>query len=261
MNNESFGQGYADEYDIIYGDKNYDTECDILESAFKRYTDKPIKTVLDMGCGTGNHAIPLARRGYSVTGIDRSPSMLQNAERKILTVVPPLEDDQIRFIEGDVRELNLKQNFDAVIMMFSVLGLQTTNGDVLSALQSVRKHLNPGGVFVFDVWYGPAVLTIRPSDRIRVIPIENGQVIRSASGSLDILHHLCGVHFHLWRLIDSQLINETNETQWTRYFFPQELAFFMEQAKLKLVNLSAFGDIDQEPTDESWNVFGVAHAI
>src|ERR1051325_9651584 len=151
MNDQGFGQGYADEYDILYGDKNYDIECNMLESAFKRYANLPIRTILDMGCGTGNHSIPLAQRGYSMTGVDRSPSMLEHAKQKILTIVPPLKDDQIRFLEGDVRELDLNQNFDAAIMMFSVLGLQTTNSDVLSALRSVRKHLSPRGVFAFDV--------------------------------------------------------------------------------------------------------------
>jgi len=261
MSDQDFGQGYADEYDVLYGDKNYETECDMLEAAFTRYTNAPIKTILDVGCGTGNHAIPLAQRGYSVTGVDRSPAMLENARQKLLKGTPPLKDNQIKFLEGDARELDLNQNFDAVIMMFSVLGLQTTNADVLSALRLVRKNLKPGGIFAFDVWYGPAVLTIRPNDRIRVIPIENGQVIRSATGTLDIQRHLCAVHFHLWRMVNSHLVSETDETQSTRYFFPQELALFMEQANLELVHISAFGDLDQQPTDQTWNVFVVGRAV
>ena len=261
MSDHGFSKGYADEYDILYGDKNYEAECDILEAAFARYKSTAIKTILDVGCGTGNHAIPLAHRGYAVTGVDRSPSMLEHAQQKLLTDVLPLDNNQIKFLEGDARELDLGQTFDAVLMMFSVLGLQTTNADVISTLLSVRKNLKLGGIFVFDVWYGPAVLTIRPSDRIRVIPIENGQVIRSASGTLDILRHLCGVHFHLWRMIDSQLVSETDEMQWTRYFFPQELALFMKQANLELIHISAFGDLDQQPTDQTWNVFVVARAV
>jgi hypothetical protein len=114
---------------------------------------------------------------------------------------------------------------------------------------------------VFDVWYGPAVLTIRPSDRIKVMPTEDGQVIRSASGKLDILRHLSGVHFHVWRLSNSRLINEADEVQWTRYFFPQELSFFMEQAQLELVHMSAVENLDQEPTDKTWNILVVGKAV
>lgn len=260
MSDEDFGQGYADEYDVLYGDKDYEAECDILETVFTRFCDTPVKTILDVGCGTGSHAIPLAHRGYKVTGVDRSVSMLEHAKLKAQSSSKLLKKDQIKFLQGDARNLDLKQNFDAVVMMFSVLGLQTTNADVFSALCSVRQNLKPGGVFVFDVWYGPAVLTIRPSDRVRIIPIENGQVIRSASGALDIPRHLCGVHFHLWRLSNSQLINETDETQWTRYFFPQELAFFMEQAKLELLNISVLENLNQKPTDETWNVLVVGKA-
>ncbi len=258
MSEQGFGQGYSDEYDIVYGDKDYEAECNSLEAVFSRYSSAPIKTILDVGCGTGSHAIPLARRGYKVTGVDRSQGMLEHARRK--AGVQLLGGEQIEFFQGDARSLDLSQKFDSVLMMFSVLGLQTTNSDVFSALCSARQNLRPGGIFVCDVWYGPAVLTIRPSDRIKVMPIENGQVIRSASGSLDIIRHLCGVHFHLWRLHNSKLVNEADETQWTRYFFPQELSFFMEQANLELVNMSALGDLDQDPTDETWNIMVVGKA-
>ena len=57
---EMFGAVYADAYDLLYQDKDYDAECDLIESLFKNYGESGIKSVLDLGCGTGNHAVPLA---------------------------------------------------------------------------------------------------------------------------------------------------------------------------------------------------------
>jgi len=261
MSDIQFGREYADEYDILYSDKDYEAECNLLEDVFKRYGKGPIKNILDIGCGTGSHAIPLALRGYQVVGVDRSAEMLDHAQRKLHGGLQSSMDRQIRFMQGDARTLDLHQEFDAAIMMFSVLGLLTTNADVLAALRAVRRSLKKEGLFVFDVWFGPAVLTIRPGDRIKIIPTENGQVIRTASGSLDILRHLSSVHFHVWHLRNAQLENEADEIQWTRYFFPQELALFMEQSKLELIHMCAVEDLDQVPTDRTWNVLVVAKAV
>ena len=60
---ESFGPEYADAYDALYADKDYDAECDLLERIFRR-VGRPVRTVLDLGCGTGAHAVRLAQRGY-----------------------------------------------------------------------------------------------------------------------------------------------------------------------------------------------------
>jgi len=79
MSDQVFGQAYADQYDLLYHDKDYEAECDLLEEVFRRYGQEPIKSILDLGCGTGNHAILLARRGYRVTGVDLSADMLAHA--------------------------------------------------------------------------------------------------------------------------------------------------------------------------------------
>jgi len=257
MSDLVFGQAYADQYDLLYHDKDYEAECDVLEEIFRRYADEPVHTLLDLGCGTGNHALPLARRGYQVTGVDRSPDMLAQARQKALSEAQgaPI------FCEGDVRQVELSQPFDAVLMMFAVLGYQLTNQDVLAALCAVRRHLKPGGLFVYDVWYGPAVLAIRPGDRVKVIPTSDGKVIRAASGTLDTDRHVAEVHYQLWRLSGQRLVSETSETHAMRYFFPQELAFYLTSAALAPVHLAAFPTLDQRPSQDTWNVLGVARAI
>lgn len=59
----SFGEGLARIYDLIYEDKDYEGECDFIGEIFQRFSSHPVETILDGGCGTGGHVIPLARRG------------------------------------------------------------------------------------------------------------------------------------------------------------------------------------------------------
>lgn len=249
---EQFSSAYSSTYDSQYSDKDYEAECDLIERFFKAYEAKKVHTVLDLGCGTGNHAIPLAQRGYSVAGVDRSPGMLEAARSKSSTV---------EFLQGDVRTCDLGRQFDAALMMFAVLGYQLTNADALAALRTARRHLQPGGLFIFDVWYGPAVLNQRPSERVRVIPTPEGQLVRAVSSSLDSRQDKCTVNYHLWHLSSEHLIAEWKETHEMRYFFPLELELLLESASLKLVHLSPFPEFDGEPDETSWNVIGAAQAI
>lgn len=254
-----FGSDYAGRYDFLYQDKDYERECDMLADVFTRFADGPVQSVLDLGCGTGNHALPLARRGFAVTGVDRSPGMLEQASRKADALA--LGDIRPTFRQGDVRDLHLGQTFDAVLMMFAVLGYQLTNENVASALATVRRHLKPGGLFAFDIWYGPAVLAIRPGERVKTIPAPDGTVIRAASTTMDSFRQLAEVRYRMWHVRESGPVVETTETHQMRYFFPQELALFLEHARLRLVHFSDFGALDRSPDDSTWNTLAIAEAV
>ena len=255
MSDAVFKQGYADQYDLFYGDKDYESECDLLEQAFQRYSKESAQTILDLGCGTGNHSIPLARRGYKVHGVDLSEDMLAHAVEKAQKETikyPPV------FSQGDVRSVDLGKQFDAALMMFAVLGYQLTNEDVIATLRTVRNHLKPGGLFIFDVWYGPAVLAIRLSERVKIIPTVDGKVIRTATGSLDTTHHLGKVCYHVWQLSGDRVISETEEAHAMRFFFSMELELLLSICGLRLESLTAFPSLEKSADVTSWNVLVVA---
>src|SRR5262249_51990165 len=120
-----FGADYAAAYDTLYEDKDYLAECDLIERVFELYGVGRVRSVLDLGCGTGGHSGPLAERGYEVTGVDRSPHMLERARVRTAAA---------RFELGEIGSLDLATTFDAVLMMFAVLSYQVGNADVQAAL-------------------------------------------------------------------------------------------------------------------------------
>ena len=251
-----FGHIYADAYDLIYRDKDYDRECELLERVFQEYAAKPVRKVLDLGCGTGNHTLRLAAKGYEVVGIDRSSDMLHIAKRKAQERGLPL-----RLHQADMRDLDLAETFDAVLMMFAVLGYQLENSDVLNALRTAHRHLHLDGLLVFDIWYGPAVLAQRPRDRVRIIETEDGTLLRTSSGELDIRRQICTVHFCLWHMNGDRVLKETKESHSMRYFFPQELELFLKISGFQLLRLGVFPDFDSDPDETTWNVMVVAGAV
>lgn len=257
--NTVFGPGYASVYDALYRDKDYAGECDLLTRLFAQYGDGPVGSVLDLGCGTGGHAIPLAGRGLTVTGVDAAPAMLDIARGKVAALAG--SGAPIDFIAGDIRMLRLNRLFDAAIMMFAVLGYQRTDGDVLSTLASVRRHLVPGGLFLFDFWYGPAVMNLRPEDRVRSIQQADGYIRRTTRTDIDTDARICRVHFTVAHTIGEQRLEDVQETHGMRFFFSDELQTFLTASGFGLEALRAFPDITRDADETTWNVIAIARAL
>lgn len=251
-----FGPEYADTYDSIYRSKDYDGEVDLIVRILLRHGFLGSRNLLDLGCGTGAHALRLAQRGHRVVGVDRSPEMLARARAKALVV----HDLSLEFHHADIRALQLGQQFDAVLMMFTVLGYQLSEADLMAALASVRRHLALGGLFIFDVWHGPAVLADRPAEREMSVVHGSGRVSRKTRALLDVSRHFCRVNFELERVDVGGRAEQWQEEHTVRYYFREELESALYQNHLELLHFSNFPD-DEAPADEqSWNAIGVAQA-
>jgi SAM-dependent methyltransferase len=253
-----FDSAYADNYDAMYAEKNYSKECDLVEQAVSKYGPSGAKQLLDVGCGTGGHAWEFAQRGYKVTGVDLSAAMLEVARSKTTELV---EGDRPRFVQGDARTFDAEHQHDVAIMMFAVVGYLVDNAAVASGLGNIRRHLRKGGLFICDFWYGPAVLSVRPGDRVRVMNTPSGKIIRAASTVLDTQAHTADVSFQLWTMSGGKAVSETNETHRMRYFFPQEMRMFLELSGFELVSMSAFPSLNEPLDDKSWNAVVVARAV
>lgn len=129
-------------YDVLMQEMPYGQWVEWTEKTWQE--DRP-RTVLDLGCGTGNIAIPLAQKGYVVTGIDVSPEMLAVAYDKMTEARV-----QIRWVEQDMRELSVPP-VDAVISFCDSLSYLTEEEDVKQTFRRVAESLKPGGWFLFDV--------------------------------------------------------------------------------------------------------------
>ncbi|OHB70885.1 MAG: hypothetical protein A2W23_09600 [Planctomycetes bacterium RBG_16_43_13] len=264
-----FTKGYAEAYDDLYYNKDYEKECDFIELAFRKY-DCQVSTILDLGCGTGGHALILARRGYHVVGVDRSQDMLDIALSKA-----EKEKLSVEFVQGDITGIDLHQKFDAVISMFAVMGYQTTNHALAEACRVASDHLSSDGLFLFDCWYGPAVLTERPGFRIKEImlddnpsipPLEKGgkggfegnsstgRIIRFTEPVVDTLTHTVETRFKVWNLQGDRLISETNESHLMRFLFPQEIRYFLEVTGFKDIRFCPFLELEKPLTEHDWNM-------
>lgn len=247
---------FAKYYDTIYSDKDYEHEIDVLEGIFTRYcASRPLK-ILDAGCGTGNHSILLAKRHYQVTGIDGSESMIDVARKKASVGRLPVD-----FRVMSLRELHLEEKYHACICMFNVIGYLTGNDEVLKSLRNIRTQLYAGSIFVFDFWYAPAVLAIKPSVRTKEAEKDGIRIVRSVQPSLNTLDKTCVSNYRLKAYRGDTLLDDIQEAHAVRFFFQDELMGFLTDSNFEPIKFCEFLDLNTDPTDKNWNAICISKAV
>jgi SAM-dependent methyltransferase len=252
---EQFGR-YSKYYDIIYKDKDYDVECKFIENALHELSGlKEPNSILDVGCGTGGHLIPLVKKGYKLTGLDISANMIEILRTKLKEsgVVADVKME-------DISNAFLDRTYDACICMFAALGYLTTNAKIHSSLRTIRRGLREGALLIMDFWYGPAVLTMRPSVRIKNVDNDGLNLLRIAIPELDTLHHLCNISYSLLVSRHDMIIDRVTETHVVRFFFPEELRHYLSENGFETLCFCEFPHLDRPASDQTWNVAVIAKA-
>jgi len=226
---------YARYYDLLYRDKDYVGEAQFIQQILQTYAPNACQ-LLELGCGTGLHAVLLAQQGYQVHGVDFSREMLQQSNSR-LSQLPPDIASNLKFTHGDICQVRINQRFDTVLSLFHVISYQTTNEDLLAAFNTVKEHLKPGGIFIFNVWYGPAVLTERPEVRIKQMENEEILVTRIAEPVMHPNENLVDVNYQITiRDKISNAVEEMHETHRMRYLFKPEINLLLNELGLKLID-------------------------
>ena len=108
--------------------------------------------ILEIGCGTGRVGLEIARRGKEVTGVDQAEAILDVFRRKLAAEAEPVRS-RVRLYRGDMRSFDLGKKFSLVLIPFRPLQHMLTLEDQLAALAAARRHLAPGGMLGFDVFF------------------------------------------------------------------------------------------------------------
>jgi len=249
---------YARYYDLLYKDKNYRKEADYVHQQIQNHFPGA-NSILELGCGTGAHGRELVEMGYELHGVDLSLEMLEAAQKRRAEMHPE-QANKLTFSQGDACSIRIARKFDVVLSLFHVMSYQLTNNKLLSAFATAKAHLRPGGIFLFDCWYGPAVLTEKPSVRIKRLGDETISVTRIAEPVMHYQENCVDVNYQL-------IINEKSsdafqvieETHRIRYIFKPEMEYFLEQNGFNVFECSEWMT-GKEPGADTWNVLCVAKA-
>jgi SAM-dependent methyltransferase len=207
---------------------NRKTETDFLEACFRKYArpaGRPVRTVVDLACGTGHHSLRLARRGYRMTALDLSAASIAFLRTEAARAGLP-----IRAAVGDMTDFVLPRPVEAAICMQDSQGHLLTNEALVAHLRAVRRNLRPGGVFVFDRlvpngWATPHARWVWTKRR-------RGITVRTSFRTLlnwDLARQTCEevMRFEVTTPGGRRVLSQRHTT---RVVFPQELRALVEVA-------------------------------
>jgi SAM-dependent methyltransferase len=236
--------------------ETYDAQHDTIPggddvSFFRDLARRSDGPVLELGCGTGRVAIPLAEAGLDVVGLDRSAAMLAVAtERR--RVLPADVRRRIRFVEGDMTDFRLPRRFGLVFAAFRVFMALPDEAAQRSALTAIRRHLRPGGLLSIDL-FDPRLDMLTPDARVQTerLEFEHPRTGNTVSASVErrVNDPLVQRFTMLWRFAekgsDGSLIREEFEELTLRWTYRYEMRHLLELSGFEIV--SEFSDFSGAP--------------
>lgn len=221
---------YSSYYDLLYSDKDYVAEANYINLLLKRF-NVPGNKLLEFGSGTGKHGRLLAGLGYTVTGVERSPEMVAQSE-----IIQGFNCQL-----GDIRTINLSHVYDAIVSLFHVISYQTSNESVISVFANAAKHLQVGGLFIFDVWYTPAVYAQRPEVRVKRMYDDTIEITRIAEPVVVHNDNRVDVNFSMFvRDKISNAVDTFAEIHPMRHFSLPELDLLAMITGFQIINSEEF---------------------
>lgn len=223
-------------YDLFTADVDYARWADYLERHFR--TGKlPIRTVLDLACGTGSLTCLLAERGYDMTGVDLSAEMLAVAMEKgrELSVEPPL------FLNQSMDRLDLYDTVDACVCCLDSVNYVTRPAVLRRAFQRVHLFLTPGGMFVFDINAPEKLMGL--DGQMFMDENEDAACIWRAEYSKR--RRICTYGMDIFTRTEGNLWLREEEVHEEYAYTPEELVSYLEEAGF--TDIRQFGNLSMRP--------------
>jgi SAM-dependent methyltransferase len=225
---------FGDDYSRIYLPflSAHRTEQDVINIQ-EILSLSPQSHILDLCCGQGRHAIPLAQAGYQVTGLDLSQHLLEQAIDEANR-----QDVEVTWVQSDMRAIPFEQTFDAVINIFTSFGYLENEEEDHRVLEQVAQSLKPSGLFLLETVYQPKV--VRTFSPHSIIHYPNGLTVLEER-KIDLLTSRNEVHLTLLYPDGTQ----GKQYQSMRIYTLTELVHMLEASGFEVQ--AYYGDLDRRP--------------
>jgi SAM-dependent methyltransferase len=171
--NKTYNSDFSDYYDRLNQHKDYFGEAAKLDGVIRQHVKSVRPRILDIGCGTGQHAVLLSGKGHDITAIDLSPDMIRIAKNK---------RSDVNFLAGNIAELN-ESNFEFAYSLFNVVNCLNSIDELTAFFKAIGGRLVEGAFFLVESWNPIAVIAVPPTVVERVYDTGDEKIVRKVSPS------------------------------------------------------------------------------
>ena len=230
-------------YNLIYGKKDSKREAIYINNFIKGYIKNTDK-ILELGCGTGRHLLEMLKLGYKVKGIDLSNEMLN--------MIPKL--DGIELECNNIINFKSDSKFKVITALFHVVSYITDLDSLDALFKNTKSNLHDGGIFIFDIWFTPAVMHIMPSTRVLEINHNNYEITRLAIPNINYEKNVVEVHYKFFIFDKVNKLNKTfEEKHLMRHYSITEIdSIAKKHGFTKLINEEWL--TGNKPSNRTWGV-------
>lgn len=225
ITNPSEFQGFfAEFYDILH---QHCQDSSIYPILLKPYG----KEILELGSGTGRIAIPLAQAGFFVTGIESEPDMIRLMKSK------DYPKDHLRLVQGDARQFDLGQTFDAILLSCNFINHFLDATDILAILKCCYGHLKPQGILIIDCSVPDTAYMAHTNGQEEVFEFRTAQgtlIKDTFTATYDLLNQLEHDHILLEEYCGNKLLRRAETRETLSWYYPREIRSLIREAGLVL---------------------------
>lgn len=223
---------FAEFYDTLHS--SYVADLEMYLNLADQYGDP----LLELGCGTGRLLIPLAARGYEITGVDLSRDMLDRCQRK-LDAQAETTRRRVTLVQDDIRRLALDREFKLIIAACNTILHCTSTQDLLAVFARARKHLAAGGAFAVDFCIPNVKSMIASSGEEEVFeiihPVRGTRIVDTYTATFDFARQIETVHTRLEEWDEGSLVRAAQARTERSIYFPREVALALMHSGFEIV--------------------------
>jgi len=234
-------------YDLLFGKKNYPQEAKNCIRLYHRHSNLPLHSMIEIGCGTGNHTREFAKTIPEITALDIDKQMLALAKNKLVT-----KNKNVTFKLSRIEQVNDK--VPLIVALFNVINYLEDFQKLDMFLKGVSKNLQTGGVFIFDAWNGIAAIRSLPRVKMTKLRMKNIKIHSKLTPIIDLIKQKAVINYEIGEFQGHTCLRKVSFQFLHRLWTPYEITEYAKKYKLHTVKITPVNALNKNAGSDDWKI-------
>jgi SAM-dependent methyltransferase len=253
--NSTYNRDFANYYDRLNGHKDYAGEVSKLDEFIRTNVESLRPSILDVGCGTGQHAMLLATKGYDITAVDVSPDMIRVAKCKT---------DEVQFCCAEVSQLR-RADFEFAYSLFNVINCFNSISELTAFFEGIANRLLANATLLVESWNPIAVIAAPPTVVERIYEYEDQRIVRKVTPFPDFFRQRLELEYNVDVYeagAGSAKLRNFKVVHKLLLFTPQEIEYCLQQGGFRDIKVyTALPELTRATANDRMLAFACKRAV